>query len=565
MTVTDTNALIDELANRFWEKILELDPLQATILGDDRFDDRLPDLSPEGRARESELSRQVLSEAEAIGGDHLETEQVITRDMLMLIARNGLEAQERKLYQLAVDHIWGVQTMPVLIAQYQKANTPEGLEKLLTRYAAYPTLIDQQIGTLREGITDGRTSAAVPVRRAIEQIDRMLSTPPEEYPAVLIAQVADDEARGRVHDAAHEFLYPAIQRYRDFLADEYEAHARPMPGLSTTPDGEEAYLLSIRMQTTLEASPEEVHAFGLDDLEWIESEKDTVARGLGHADRVALDAALADDPSNRTDDPKELVRLAQGQTERAFAAAPRFFGRLPKSDCIVMAVEEYRERESPPAFYMPQSIDGSRQAQYYLNTYQPHDRLLHKVAAITFHEATPGHHFQIGIEMELDHLNTFRRYGSRLAGAAYAEGWGLYAERLADEMELYASQNERVGMLDTQAFRAARLVVDSGLHAKGWDRARAIRFMHERGTLPMVDAEIEVDRYTIWPGQALSYKLGQREIERARDEVSGRMGERFDVRAFHDQVLAHGSVPLQTLRREIPGWVEAEVAGRNGA
>jgi len=244
--------------------------------------------------------------------------------------------------------------------------------------------------------------------------------------------------------------------------------------------------------------------------------------------------------------------VAQAQTERAFAAAPRFFGRLPKSDCIVMAVEEYRERESPPAFYMPQTMDGSRQAQYYLNTYQPHDRLLHKLAAITFHEATPGHHFQIGIEMELDHLNAFRRFGSRLAGAAFSEGWGLYAERLADEMELYASQAERVGMLETQAFRAARLVVDSGLHAMGWDRGRAIRFMHERGTLPMVDAEIEVDRYTIWPG-------------RARDEVSGRMSERFDVRAFHDQVLAHGSVPLQTLRREIPGWVEAEVAARNSA
>ena len=565
MTVTDTNALVDEIANRFWEKILELDPVQATILGDDRFDDRLPDLSPEGRAKEAALSREVLAEAETIGRDELETEGVITRDMLMLIARNALEAQERKLYQLAVDHIWGVQTMPVLIAQYQKADSTEGLEKLLKRYAAYPTLIDQQIETLREGIADGRTSAAVPVRRAIEQIDRMLSLPAEDFPAVRIAQVSDDAARERVHQAAHDVLYPAIQRYRDFLADEYEARARPMPGISSTPDGEAAYRLAIRMQTTLDASPEEVHAFGLDDLEWIERDKDTLARGLGHADRIALDAALADDPANHTNDPQELVRMAQAQTERAFAAAPRFFGRLPKADCKVVAVEEYRERESPPAFYMPPSIDGTRQAQYYLNTYQPHDRLLHKVAAITFHEATPGHHFQIGIEMELDHLNAFRRYGSRLAGAAFAEGWGLYAERLADEMELYASETERVGMLETQAFRAARLVVDSGLHAMGWDRERAIRFMHERGTLPIVDAEIEVDRYTIWPGQALSYKLGQREIERARDEVSGRMSERFDVRAFHDQVLAHGSVPLQTLRREIPGWVEAEVAARSGS
>jgi uncharacterized protein (DUF885 family) len=325
------------------------------------------------------------------------------------------------------------------------------------------------------------------------------------------------------------------------------------------------YRLAIRSQTSIEATAEEVHQFGLDDLEQIESDKDAIARRLGYADRIALDATLAGDESNRTNDPDVLIRMAQEQTERAYAAAPRYFGRLPRADCVVMAVEAYRERESPPAFYMPPSIDGSRQGQFYFNTYQPHDRLLHRVAAITFHEATPGHHFQIGIEMELDHLNAFRRFGSRLAGVAYAEGWGLYAERLADEMSLYANEQERVGMLETQAFRAARLVVDSGLHAMGWDRERAIRFMHERGALPMVDAEIEVDRYTIWPAQALAYKIGQREIERARDEVSGRMGERFDVRAFHDQVLAHGSVPLATLRREIPGWVEAEVAKRTGS
>jgi uncharacterized protein (DUF885 family) len=564
VSVIDTNTAVDELANRFWDRILELDPIQATILGDDRYDDRLPDIGPEGRAKEAALSREVIAEAERIPVDGLDAEQVITRDMLLLIARNGLEAQERKLYELAVDHIWGVQTLPVMVAQYQIASSPEKLEKLLTRYAAYPTLVEQQIGTLQEGIADGRTSAAVPVRRAIEQIDRLLSAPPDQHPAVGIAQVADDEARKQVRDAIARDVYPAIQRYRDYLADEYEAHARPEPGISATPGGEEAYRLCIRMQTSIEATAEEVHQFGLDDLDQIEGDKDAIARRLGHADRVALDAALADDPSNRTDDPDVLISMAREQTERAYAAAPRYFGRLPRADCVVMAVEPYRERESPPAFYMPPTIDGSRQGQFYFNTYKPHDRLLHKVAAITFHEATPGHHFQIGIEMELDHLNSFRRFGSRMAGVAYSEGWGLYAERLADEMGLYANEFERVGMLETQAFRAARLVVDSGLHAMGWDRERAIRFMHERGALPMVDAEIEVDRYTIWPGQALAYKIGQREIERARDEVSGRMGERFDVRAFHDQVLAHGSVPLATLKREIPGWVEAEVAARNG-
>ncbi len=215
--------------------------------------------------------------------------------------------------------------------------------------------------------------------------------------------------------------------------------------------------------------------------------------------------------------------------------------------------------DSPPAFYMPPSLDGSRQGQYYINTYEPMERQLHKIAAITFHEATPGHHFQIAIEMELAGLPAFRTLGARMAGVAYVEGWGLYTERLADEMGLYASDQERLGMLEAQLFRAARLVVDSGLHAMSWTRDEAIAFMHERGSLPMMDAEIEVDRYTVWPGQALSYKIGQREIERARAEVTEAMGDRFDLRAFHDEVLGHGSLPLGTLRREILGWVEAAV------
>jgi uncharacterized protein (DUF885 family) len=334
------------------------------------------------------------------------------------------------------------------------------------------------------------------------------------------------------------------------------------PGLSATPDGDEAYRLAIRMQTTVATTAEEVHAFGLEDLSRIEAEMDEVAHRLGKEDRFALKAALEIDPANHTDSREAIVELAVGQTERAFAAAPRYFGRMPAANCVVLPVEEYRERETPPAFYMQPSLDGSRQGQYYINTYQPAERQLHKIAAITFHEATPGHHFQIGIEMELQGLPKFRTLGARMAGVAYVEGWGLYTERLADEMGLYQAEEERLGMLDAQAFRASRLVVDSGLHAMGWSRERAIEFMHERGTLPMVDAEIEVDRYTIWPGQALAYKIGQREIERARREVSEKMGDRFDLRAFHDEVLGHGSLPLATLRREIPGWVEAAVAAR---
>ena len=557
--VLDPNAAVNDLADRFWDGVLEREPTWATLLGDERFNDRWPDLGPDGRAAEEAAYRSVLAEASEIPVDRLDTEQVITRDMLVLVAENHLEALAQKQYQLAIDHMSGPQVWPSEIAQYQLADTPERVEKLLTRYVRYPDLIEQYVGTLAEGIADGRTAAAVPVRRAIEQIDRLLGMPAAESPAVTMVQTGDGD-RPRIVDAVERHVYAGLRRLRAFLADEYERHARQQPGISATPGGDEAYRLAIRMQTTVETTAEEVHAFGLADLEAIEAEKDEIARSLGHPDRHALREALASDPANHTDDPDALVRLATEQTDRAYAAAPRYFGRLPSANCVVKAVEPYREAESPPAFYMPPTVDGSRQGQYYINTYQPMERELHKIAAITFHEATPGHHFQIAIEMELDGLPAFRTLGARMAGVAYVEGWGLYCERLSDEMGLYASQQERLGMLDAQSFRAARLVVDSGLHAMNWTREQAIEFMHERGSLPPVDAAIEVDRYTVWPGQALSYKLGQREIERARVEVSEAMGDRFDLRAFHDEVLAHGSLPLATLRREIPGWVEAAVS-----
>jgi uncharacterized protein (DUF885 family) len=556
--VVDPNAAVNELADRFWEGILERDPTWATLLGDERYNDRWPDLGPDGRAADEVAYRSALAEASAIPAGGLAPEQVITRDLVVLVSENQLEALRQKQYQLALDHMSGPQVWPAEMAQYQPADTAERLDKLLARYAAYPTLVEQYIGTLSEGVSDGRTAATVPVRRAIEQIDRLLGMAPADHPAAAMVTV-DDDSRPRVIEAVEGHVYTGLRRLRDYLAQEYEPHAREQPGLSATPGGDAAYRLAIRTQTSVDTNAEEVHAFGMADLDSIEAEMDEIARRLGLADRHALRASLLEDPANHTSDPEALVRLAQDQTDRAYAAAPAYFGRIPSANCYVKAVEPYREAESPPAFYMPPTIDGSRQGQYYINTYQPEERQLHRIAAITFHEATPGHHFQIGIEMELQGLPAFRILGARMAGGAYVEGWGLYTERLADEMDLYADDRERMGMLEAQAFRAARLVVDSGLHAMGWTRDQAVTFMHERGSLPMVDAEIEVDRYTVWPAQALSYKIGQREIERARADVSSRMGSRFDLRAFHDEVLGHGSLPLATLRREIPGWVEASV------
>jgi uncharacterized protein (DUF885 family) len=249
------------------------------------------------------------------------------------------------------------------------------------------------------------------------------------------------------------------------------------------------------------------------------------------------------------------VNRARGQIERAMAGAPAYFGTMPRAACEVRPVEPYKEADAPGAYYYGPAVDGSRPGIYYVNTYDLPSRSYVGLASMSFHEAVPGHHFQIALQSEHPTLNSFRRLGARMAGMAYVEGWGLYSERLADEMGLYLDEAERFGMLDGQAWRAARLVVDTGIHAFRWTRQRSIAQLLEAG-LSDTDATIETDRYICLPGQALSYKVGQREIERLRRESAARLGPAFDLREFHDAVLGHGTLPLATLARELPAWLE---------
>jgi uncharacterized protein (DUF885 family) len=302
--------------------------------------------------------------------------------------------------------------------------------------------------------------------------------------------------------------------------------------------------------------PQELHDYGLARLEAIDAERLAIARSLGYGDVAAYRRALDADPANFASDGAELVRRAEAQVEKAGREAPKFFGRLPRAKCGVRAVETYMEQEAPPAFYYPPTPDGSRDGIYFINTYEPENRPLHRLASTTYHEASPGHHFQLTIETELEGLHPFRTLGSRLVGVAFPEGWGLYSERLADEMGLYDGEQERLGMLDAQAWRAARLVVDTGMHAFRWTRQESIDFLLTRVGLTLLESETETDRYISWPGQALAYMSGQREIEGLRRQLEARDGDRFDLKGFHDAVLGHGSLPLATLRRELPGWVK---------
>ena len=546
---------VDALADRFWEGFLERNPVWATVFGDERYDDRLDDRSAAGRAADLAALDELERDAAALDHPDLPTEDRVTLDILRVTAHVRRVYYAHELWQLdGIDQMAGPQTMPTELARFQRLDTPERLARLVARLDAYPAYMAQVGDNIRAGLAAGRTAARAVVERTITQTRRVVETPTEASALLAAHPELTDDQRAVLVAAIERSVQPALEGFLELL-EGYLPHARAGEGICWLPDGEAIYRYAILASTTLDETPQALHDHGLARIATLNEERDVIARRLGFADAATYRAFLETDPANHATEPGDLVRLAQAQVARAFAAAPQWFGALPSADCEVMPVEPHQEQEAPPAFYFPPATDGSRPGRYYINTYQPGSRPLHRLAATTFHEATPGHHFQIAIEAELSDLNTFRRLGSRLAGMAYAEGWGLYAERLADEMGLYADDRERFGMLDSEAWRAARLVVDTGIHAFRWTRQQSIDFLRAAAGLSQLEAETETDRYIGWPGQALAYTTGQREIEGLRRMLAERDGERFDLRAFHDQVIGHGSLPLATLRRELPRWV----------
>lgn len=551
---------INELADRFWEAVLELDPTLASFYGDERYAGRLEDPGPDGRAASRALLTRTAAEARAIAPDGLPTEDRITRDMLIVIAELGIEQDDQALHQLrVVDQMRGPQQLLPDLTQIQPADTPERLDAFIARLHAYPAFMAANAEILRDGMASGLTAPRIVAERTIAQIERMLAVPIESAIVPSMVRVKDEADRERVRAIVRDVVYPADAAFLEALRGDYLAATREEPGIWSAPNGGQLYRTAIRAWTSLDLDPAEVHRIGLDDLETIELERRAISRAAGHGnDTAAYRAALDADPANTPTTKAALVERAVDDIGRAMAAAPRFFGVLPRAACDVRPVEEYKEKDAPFAYYYPPAPDGSRPGIYFANGYDLPSRTFSKLAPTTYHEAAPGHHFQISLEMENPGLNAFRRLGARAVGGAYVEGWGLYSERLADEMGLYRDGAERFGMLDAQAWRAARLVVDTGLHALRWPRQRSIDFLRAAG-LSETDAVIETDRYIAWPGQALTYKIGQREIERLRAQLAARDGSAFDLRAFHDAVLGHGSLPLATLTRELPNWLVTPV------
>jgi uncharacterized protein (DUF885 family) len=553
-----------EVADSFWDRYLELAPTFATILGDRRFDDRLEDVTPAATAARIVWLDHVAGQARAIDEARLSPSERVTRQMLLDEVEGQALAQRTRVDEWTVDPLQGPAMRLLDLVDYHTIRTPQDGLNLATRWHAVGKHLDDMRANLREAADDGLVAAAKPVERMVDLLAKLESGSVDDWklasPADALPEDWSESDRAAVRDAilegANEVAIPAFARYRETLERHIAPIARPndQPGLAHVPGGEQAYRDLIRVHTTLALTPEEIHATGLAEIERIDSEfVELGGRVLGTKDLVSTLAALRDDARLRFDTADEVFDVAKRSLKRATAAIHDWFGRLPAAACVVVPVPDHSAEHQTIAYYSWPALDGSRPGRYYINLHAPTTRPRYEAEALAFHEAIPGHHLQIAVAQELEGLPAFQRV---LGSTAFSEGWGLYTERLSDEMGLYSSDMDRFGILSYDAWRAGRLVVDTGMHALGWTRQQAIDFLAEHSALAPNNIENEVDRYIVWPGQALAYKIGQLEILRLRELASQRLGARFEIKDFHDTVLGAGAISLPALRGLVGAWLD---------
>ena len=554
--MSGTEGTVAALAGRVWDAVLAEDPLNATALGFHEYDALLPDNGPAAADTAERRLRELRAETEAVPVEQLSREDRVTRSALLAFLDTELAMQLPQHADWNVDPMAG--PVMVLAGAGERQPVADAAQRadLLRRWREMAPYLDRYGAGLRRALAAGRVAPAVLVRQVIAQIDGVLGASPAASPLLELTQAhqADwsdrerDSCRAELAAIVAEEVLPAFVRLRGLLEDEVLPRARPddRAGLGALPGGAELYARAIRGFSTLDLTAEQVHEIGLAEVARTDAELTESGRRVLGSDGLAdtLGRLLAGD-GTRFRDREELLAVARDAVERAEAVAPKWFGLRNDEPCLVRAAPPQEEQNAPFAYYWPPAADGSRPGIFYVNTSAPQTRARFDVVVDACHEAVPGHHLQIAVARRLTGLPAFRRLG---LPPAYQEGWGLYAEQAGEEMGLYRTDLDRLGRRAKDALRSCRLVVDTGLHALGWSRQEAIDYLTAHTAFPAELAAREVDRYLAWPGQALSYKVGQLEILALREEARRRQGPGFDIRRFHDVVLGSGALPLVTLR-----------------
>ncbi len=551
---------IDVLADHLLALTLAAEPLDATLMGFRQHDSDLADLSLEAEAARAAARAALRIEVLAVDPVGLSEQDAITRAVLLasLAYSDDAMTADALAYTVAA---FPVSPSSILLAYLRMvvATDAQQADEYIARLSQVPRYLAQAQERLQHGRTQGLTPVAHLVEMAIDQIDRFLNTNPSpliiEPPADWVGAA---DWRAALSSVITRDVEPAFAAHRTYLRDEALPTARSNDdvGLVHLPDGLDRYHALVRLHTTTDRTPDELHRLGTEQVARIHAEfRDLGQRLFGLHDVTAIFAHLQSDPSLRWHSSDEILTAAEATVRRAESASSEWFGRLPIAVCELDAIPELEAAGAPPAYYMPPALDGSRPGTYYTNVNEPRERTSFDLESVAFHEAVPGHHFQISLALELPDLPMLRRLP---LFTAYIEGWGLYSERLADEMGLYSSDLQRMGMLSADVWRASRLVVDTGMHAFGWTRQQAVDYLLANTPVAPIDVESEIDRYIAMPAQALSYMTGRIEIETLRARAESVLGDAFDIRDFHDVVLASGALPLAVLSELVDTWIAGQ-------
>jgi len=559
-TIETRRAQLSAALQQQWEYELRTHPEMATYIGDNRYNDRLSDHSAATYAQELEHAKQTLESIEAISTDGFPAQEQLNKLLMVRRLREHIEAYGFKDWEMPVDQFGGIHLSYAALPSATPFRSVKDYEDYLSRLHQIPRVFDE----IRENMQLGLRDNLVPPRYLLEKVvvqaqdiaDKSAHDSPFTQPVFKFPAGIPEAEQQRLHDATlaavKNEVAPAYASFAAFVRTQYAPHGRADYGIWALPQGDARYRFGVRQMTTTDLGPEEIHQMGLKQVAEIENQMLALARRQGFSDLASFNAHIRQDRDLYGQSGQQILELYQHYTDQMYAKLPQLFGHLPKTKLEVIPMEAFRAPDSVPADYSPGSGDGSRPGRINVNEYDPQHRLLLNVEAIAYHEGIPGHHLQFSIAQQLPTLPPFRRFASY---NAYSEGWAFYAERLGKEAGFYQDPYSEYGRLENEMWRSVRLVVDTGVHYKHWSRQQMVDFFRQHTAMDEPNIQTEVDRYIAWPGQALAYKLGQMKILELRERAQDALGDKFDLRAFHDAVLADGPLPLDVLESRINAWI----------
>jgi len=554
---------LNDIFEEYWQAVLEHSPEYASELGDKRYNDRIDDYSVKAMNAWLEREESFLMRLAAIDPTGLTDQEKISRELLLRHFVDDEETVQFKEWEMPINQLGGIYTeYPNLVAELSFVSVKD-YDDWIARLHAIPHAFDQVMTNMSIGMEDHRVPPRYLLEKALEQVRLLANQKPEDSPLALplknfpatVKPAEQERIKAETLNAIGKEVLPAYLRFARFLEVSYIPAGRAEPGVWALRDGAKYYAYRIRRETTTDLTAEQIHQIGLDEVKRDEAEMLQIAQKLGFQDLKSFRASFKGNTRLHPASSDALIDAYSGYKTQMQAKLPQLFGRLPKAPLEVAVVPDYLQKTMYPAYYEPGTPDGSRPGRLRVNPWNATERNLYSVEAIAYHEGVPGHHLQISIAQELDGLPAFRRHESY---TAFEEGWALYSERLGKEVGFYQDSYSDYGRLEADIWRAIRLVVDTGVHSQHWTRQQMVDYFHEHSAMDETTIQTEVDRYVGWPGQALAYKIGQMKILELRERAKKALGEKFDLRAFHDQVLDSGALPLDVLSDRIDAWIASQ-------